>query len=87
MTTTLVTILVNGAPHQVPADVSVAIALLQAGVTCFRTSVDGERRAPICGMGVCYECRVTIDGAPHQRSCLIPCADGMRVDTPEDPHA
>lgn len=87
MTGNLVTILVDGTPHEVPADLSVAVALLQLGVTRFRTSVDGEPRAPICGMGVCYECRVTIDGVLHQRSCLIPCADGMRVDTPDHPHA
>ena len=56
-------------------------ALIDAGVTAFRVSVSGAPRAPICGMGSCFECRVTVDGRPHQRSCLIPCRDGMIVET------
>jgi sarcosine oxidase subunit alpha len=32
-------------------------------------------------MGICFECRVTIDGAPHRRACLTPCRDGMEVTT------
>jgi sarcosine oxidase subunit alpha len=60
---------------------TVAAAILNAGVTSFRVSVNGEPRAPICGMGICYECRVTIDGVPHQRSCMFLCADGMEVQT------
>jgi sarcosine oxidase subunit alpha len=54
---------------------------MQLGVSRFRTSVTGEPRTPICGMGVCYECRVSIDGSPHQRACLVTCADGMRIET------
>ena len=44
-------------------------------------AVHGEPRAPVCGMGTCFECRVTIGGRQHQRSCLIPCAPGMIVET------
>jgi sarcosine oxidase subunit alpha len=32
-------------------------------------------------MGVCFECRVEIDGAPHQRACMIPAREAMRVCT------
>jgi D-hydroxyproline dehydrogenase subunit gamma len=35
----------------------------------------------LCGMGICFECRVTIDGREHCRSCQIPCAEGMEVRT------
>ena len=45
-------------------------------------SVTGEPRGPLCGMGICFECRATIDGMPHQRSCQILCAAGMEVRTP-----
>jgi predicted molibdopterin-dependent oxidoreductase YjgC len=48
---------------------SVAVAVLANGVSSFRRSVSGEPRAPLCAMGVCYECRLTIDGKPHQKSC------------------
>ncbi|OYV74133.1 MAG: hypothetical protein B7Z72_00875 [Gemmatimonadetes bacterium 21-71-4] len=32
-------------------------------------------------MGVCFECRVTIDGAPHQRACMVTCRPGMSIAT------
>ena len=47
----------------------------------FRHSVTGEARAPLCGMGICFECRVTINGQAHSRSCQIPAADGMQAKT------
>jgi sarcosine oxidase subunit alpha len=61
--------------------VSLAAALLDAGVVAFRRSVGGEPRAPLCGMGVCFECRITVDGVAHQRACLVRVVDGMRVST------
>lgn len=72
-------IFINQQPFEADTGSSVASALLQAGITHFRTSVTGQPRAPICGMGVCYECRVTINGTPHQRSCLIPCEAEMEI--------
>jgi D-hydroxyproline dehydrogenase subunit gamma len=72
---------VNGAPLSVQEGTSVAAAVLIAGETAFRRSVSGEPRGPLCGMGICYECRVTINGEPHARSCQIPCRAGMRVVT------
>ena len=61
--------------------ISVAAMLLNAGRDAFRTSVAGERRGPVCGMGVCQECRVAIDGVAHQRACMRLVADGMRIET------
>jgi sarcosine oxidase subunit alpha len=54
---------------------------MTAGITVFRRSVNGEARGPLCGMGTCFECRVTIDGAPHSRSCVMLCRPGMSVVT------
>ena len=76
-----VTIVAGGRPLRVPVGISVAAALLDAGISEFRRSVSGESRGPLCGMGTCYECRLTIDGAAHRRSCLVPVAEGMRIDT------
>ncbi len=59
---------------------TLAAALLGAGVLRFRSSVDGAPRAPLCGMGTCFECRVTVDGEPHRRACLVEVAAGMRVE-------
>lgn len=72
---------IDGREVRVPAGISVAAALLNSGVEGFRRSVSGELRAPLCGMGSCHECRVTIDGRPQRRSCLEPVRDGMRVET------
>lgn len=74
-----VRILVNGVPHDVPGAVSLAAALLNAGHAAFRRSVNGEPRGPVCGMGTCHECRVTIDGTTGRRACLEPVREGMEV--------
>jgi predicted molibdopterin-dependent oxidoreductase YjgC len=76
-----VTIVVDGDEHRVPADVTVAVALLGLGVRAFRLSVDGEPRAPLCAMGICYECRVDIDGVADRRACLVPVVEGLLVRT------
>lgn len=76
-----VTITLNGVPLSVPHGTTVAAALLAAGETRFRRSVSGEPRAPLCGMGICFECRVEIDGVAHSRSCQIVCRDAMKVTT------
>ena len=76
-----VTFTVDGRPVTAAAGCSVAAAMMNAGVTRFRRSVGGEPRGPLCGMGVCYECRVTIDGRPHQKSCQVAVAAGMEVVT------
>ena len=77
----IVTITVNGKAITVPRGTLLAAAVEQAGVSSFRTSVRGESRGPLCGMGVCFECRVTINGIAHCRSCLTFCEEGMEVRT------
>jgi aerobic-type carbon monoxide dehydrogenase small subunit (CoxS/CutS family) len=74
-------ILIDGKPFDAPENATAAAALLTAGQTTFRRSVSGEPRAPLCGMGICFECRVTIDGHAHARSCQIPVRDGMEIRT------
>jgi len=79
----VVTISVNERPVSVPAGTVVAAALAWAGIGRFHRSVHGEWRGPLCGMGVCFECRVTINGQAHRRSCLTVCEPGMEVRTDE----
>jgi predicted molibdopterin-dependent oxidoreductase YjgC len=59
-------------------DSGITLAAVLAGQPV-RLSIGGEWRAPLCGMGVCFECRLTIDGQRHQRSCQVIVRDGMRV--------
>lgn len=75
-----VTIILDGAPQKVPADVSVAAAVLGADASHTRVSpVSGEPRSPFCMMGVCYECLMEIDGKKDQQSCQIQVKEGMNV--------
>ena len=76
-----VTLVVNGVSVTMPAGSMVSAAILKSGVHGFRRSVTGELRGPLCGMGICFECRVTIDGEAHSRSCQTVCKNGMDVRT------
>ncbi|PKN85975.1 MAG: hypothetical protein CVU46_09320 [Chloroflexi bacterium HGW-Chloroflexi-8] len=61
---------------------TVAAALLTAGITTFRHSQKNkEPRGLYCGMGICYECLVTINGVHAQRACITTIKDGMRIET------
>lgn len=76
-----VTIVVDGVPHVVPGDVTVAAALLNVGVTAFRRDHEGHARAPVCGMGSCFECRVSVDRMANVRACLEAVRHGMVIET------
>ena len=76
-----VTLTVDGVPVSMPSGSMVAAAILKSGTHTFRRSVTGEPRGPLCGMGICFECRVTIDGKAHCRSCQTTCENGMDVRT------
>ncbi|MEO6921443.1 MAG: 2Fe-2S iron-sulfur cluster-binding protein [Collimonas sp.] len=73
---------VNGSGVQVAAGCSVAAALAVAGAAAItRRSISGMLRAPLCGMGICQECRVSIDGHAHRLACQTVCETGMRIET------
>jgi predicted molibdopterin-dependent oxidoreductase YjgC len=76
----MLTIMLDGRPMTVAAGTTVAAVILQAGLRS-RTSVGGEARQPLCGMGICYECRAQVDGRPQQRTCQILCRPGMEIVT------
>ena len=60
---------------------TVAAAIINSGLAAFRSSRSGQPRGPLCGMGICFECLVTIDGQRQVRSCQIQCPSGMVVET------
>jgi sarcosine oxidase subunit alpha len=76
-----VEILVDGTTVRVAARASLAAALFNAGYPALRRSASGEPRGPLCAMGSCFECRVTVDGVLHRRACLEPVRVGMVVET------
>ena len=80
-TTDSLSVRIDGRVVTVHPGTTVAVAVMAAGLSGFRTSVSGEPRGPLCGMGTCFECRVTIDGRPHLRGCRIECRNGMEIRT------
>ena len=58
---------------------TIAAALLAAGESRLRHTREGDRRGVFCGMGVCQECLVEVDGRPAQRACMTAAREGMRV--------
>jgi len=57
--------------------------VLQAENICIfgRKHTTGRPSGIYCGMGVCYECLVTIDGTPNIRACQTFAADQMVIET------
>jgi predicted molibdopterin-dependent oxidoreductase YjgC len=63
---------------------SVGAALIASGVTSVRRTRRRDRpRGLFCGIGICFDCLVRIDGAASQRACLVAAAPGMVVQTQE----
>jgi len=76
------TILVDGQPLGCHEGESIAAALLASGRRFTRwTARTGEARGYFCGMGVCHDCLVTLDGLPNVRACMTPVRDHQRVET------
>ncbi len=63
---------------------TVAAALAAADIVAVRQARSGAPRGPFCGMGVCFDCLVTIDGKPNQRACLTKIEAGMDVRSAQD---
>jgi aerobic-type carbon monoxide dehydrogenase small subunit (CoxS/CutS family) len=73
-----VSITLDGKVHPVPVGITVAAALSLCSDGTTRDSVSGERRAALCGMGICQECRVLINGR-RRLACQTLCSQGMVV--------
>jgi predicted molibdopterin-dependent oxidoreductase YjgC len=77
----VITLQINKQTISVAEGSTVATAIFAAGPDSFRRSVSGEPRFPLCGMGVCFECRVTINGVKDQRSCQITVEEDLQIET------
>ncbi len=61
---------------------SVGAALTAAGITSWRRTRQRDRpRGLFCGIGICFDCLLTVDSLPGQRACLVRAAPGMRLQT------
>ena len=59
---------------------SLGAALLAAGERVCRRTPSGAPRGLFCGIGVCQDCLVTVDGVPNQRACVTPARHGVAVE-------
>jgi len=74
-----VEIVVEGRPVEAYEGETVATVLLAEGYVATRTTVSGEPRGVFCGMGVCFDCLVVVDGVPNTRACMTWVREGMQV--------
>jgi predicted molibdopterin-dependent oxidoreductase YjgC len=81
MTSETIEVRVNGKAIRVSPNTIVAAAVALAGLAGFRRSVLSQPRGPLCGMGICMECRVAINGQTQCRSCQTLCEQGMEIRT------
>ena len=62
---------------------TIAAALAAAGKMYTGRAVNGAPRFALCGMGVCQECRITLNGRQHRLACQVFCQPGMKISTGE----
>jgi len=78
------TVTLDGREVDVLPGRTVAAALWAEGVTSWRSTRDaGRPRGVFCGIGVCFDCLVTVNDRPNQRACLVTLAPGDTVRTQE----
>lgn len=75
-----VVLTLDGRPVTAYEGESVAALLLAEGITATRVTRGGEPRGVYCGMGVCFDCLVVVDGVPNTRACVTWVRDGMTVE-------
>jgi predicted molibdopterin-dependent oxidoreductase YjgC len=80
-----ITVTVDGQPRTAYAGETVAAALIADDGIVTRRTASGAGRGVYCGMGVCFDCLVVIDGIPNTRACMTLVADGMRIDRQDGP--
>jgi predicted molibdopterin-dependent oxidoreductase YjgC len=63
---------------------TIAEALLTNGIRTFRHTASRTPRGTYCNMGICYECRMIVNGSPNVRACMTPATPGCKVATQND---
>jgi D-hydroxyproline dehydrogenase subunit gamma len=69
----------DGAAVEAYEGETIAAVLFALGEAATRRTVGGEQRGVYCGMGVCFDCLVVVDGVPNTRACMTWARDGLRV--------
>jgi aerobic-type carbon monoxide dehydrogenase small subunit (CoxS/CutS family) len=77
-------IYVNGQPVPVIHGQTIAEAMLAKGLRTCRNTRSQSPRGVFCGMGICYECRMVVDGIPNVRTCMTPALPGSQIKVQDD---
>lgn len=77
----LIELFIDGEKTTIIKGQSLATVLMQQKCLAFSELEAGVKRAPMCNMGVCYECSVQVKGQGTVRSCMTKAEDGMEVFT------
>lgn len=78
---TAIRITLDGEPLSGTAGQTIAAVLLAAGHQVWRQAPSGARRGVFCGIGVCFDCLVTVNGLRDVRACRRRAHDGDVVTT------
>lgn len=73
---------VDGTAYRAVEGQTIAAALIQRGITSWRrTRIDDQPRGILCGIGVCFDCLVTVNGQPNVRACVttVEAGDDVRM--------
>lgn len=69
----------EGQPIKAYPGETIGAALLAAGISTFRFTRKGQPRGIFCGIGLCYDCLVVVEGKPNCRACLTPAQACVQV--------
>lgn len=72
-------VVVDGRPVTAYEGETIAAVLLAEGEIAMRRTVGGAPRGIFCGMGVCFDCLVVVDGIANTRACVTWVRDGMQI--------
>ena len=75
-------VIVDGEPVEAYAGETVAAVLMAAGHIMYQHATpEHPHKSLFCGMGICFNCAVTINGVPNTRACVTPVSEGMVIET------
>lgn len=80
----MISFLLDGRELQAREGQTIAEALLSSGVRTMRLTRKNEPRSAFCDMGICFECRMIVNGIPNVRTCVTQVTNGCRVETQND---
>ncbi len=70
----------DGSPIPAVPGQSIGAALIAAGHRSWRvTRFAGAPRGIFCGIGICFDCLVTVNDRPNRRACLVVAQNGDQV--------